>query len=210
MKDLESEVNRGRKLVGGMMTRGRGIRKAYGCKNCPRKFRRKCSLLSHKIIHKSIALKGGGEAGGVGGKKVKAVPKPSSSSLILHWEYLCEMCGDKFVLKMDLERHQERLHKERTILCDVSGNWFSNEDSMVEHQVLVKTEPEWVCGECGEGFGGRLSLSVHGIKAHRKGGQRVRCIHCQKTFSRMDNMLRHVDKFHIMIPNPATSEVVNN
>ncbi|XP_060925737.1 gastrula zinc finger protein XlCGF8.2DB-like [Limanda limanda] len=106
-------------------------KKAFGCSECGKRFRRNCELTAHMRIH------------------TRETP------------ISCSECGQGFRLKGELTVHMRTHKGEKQISCSECGQGFRLKGELTVHMKTHKGEKHISCSECGQGFRLKGELSVH-------------------------------------------------
>ena len=116
--------------------------------------------------------------------------------------HTCDQCGDTFQYLRHLVRHQVN-HQAFKFDCKMCLKQFSRRDKLREHgrkehvldeqnENAVKVITKSVsCPECGKLFTASKHLKRHKASAHE--GLLLKCINCEKSFSRKDKMNAHLN-----------------
>lgn len=170
------------------------------CPQCPKKFRNKITLRAHiRETHRGL------EAPHVCadcGKGFFSMAK-YETHMRIHTNELpfeCDQCGKRFRLKENMLKHQRLTHSDvKNFYCELCDTYFKRSGAHKAH--MERTHPEGdkapitcVCPVCGKGFSHKSFLRRH----HRVHESRVQfsCAMCIATFSRKDNMFRHLRIMH--------------
>ncbi|XP_020818380.1 zinc finger protein 37 [Drosophila serrata] len=157
------------------------------CPQCPKEFRRESSLKSHLAAHSDLGL-----------------------------PYNCELCSKQFQSKANLKQHC-RKHDKNSLRhkCKVCQKSFLRQSTLRLHIKRHSNRERLSCPLCGKSYNDADALARH-QKQHITGGERYRCVQCEITVNRKDNMLRHLRSMHpgvafencveIVTPNPNPQE----
>lgn len=170
------------------------------CPQCPKQFRNKITLRAHiRQNHRGL------EAPHVCadcGKGFFSLAK-YEEHLRIHTNELpfeCDQCGKRFRLKENMLKHQRLTHSDvKNFYCELCDTYFKRSGAHKAH--MERTHPEGdkapitcVCNVCGKGFAHKSFLKRH-ERSHESRIQ-FSCAMCTATFSRKDNMFRHVRIMH--------------
>ena len=144
--------------------------------------------------------------------KTEVNPK---SSLAVHGEWTCEVCGKKFGQGSNLDRHVRSVHKGEIVqkdvklFCNICDKIFDREKRLKRHLEIIhepKVAKKFIheqkvaekcknktCSECGKTF--KRGLRKHIQQVH--GEKNWKCEHCNADFTMKDNFQRHINKVHL-------------
>ena len=153
----------------------------YKCDECQASFRYKRNLMSHiKTIH------------------------------VEEQQFTCELCKLVVQTRWNLRRHLEEQHeifnledvissKEMKLFsCDLCEQEFTRKENLERHMVThssSSSSSKYTCTDCGKQFTTNFSLSRHQV-IHASDRESFQCNTCEKTFSTMGNLARHIDGVH--------------
>ena len=105
-------------------------------------------------------------------------------------EFVCGVCGDKFLRKDSLKRHKLIHDLSKLAVCHVCGNGYHRADELKQH-MTTHSDTVYKCGHasCGKTFASKANLKRHG-KSHEDDERHI-CIRCGQVFSRKDSLSRH-------------------
>ncbi|XP_069683564.1 zinc finger protein 37-like isoform X2 [Periplaneta americana] len=109
--------------------------------------------------------------------------------------YHCELCGDQYMFKKDLNLHKKKEHRgAHSFFCDECGLTFKFRTSLQKHKVnRHETEQgPFSCEECGKNFAKRVQLTNHKINTHRI-ERKFLCQVCGNKFSNYGSLMAHLD-----------------
>ncbi|XP_058821510.1 zinc finger protein 678-like isoform X2 [Topomyia yanbarensis] len=143
----------------------------FMCEQCPKMFKTRSGLESHKSEH-DIELR----------KPVK-----------------CELCGKEMRRGASLTKHMKVIHsQEAPVNCNMCGKQFRTKFHMVRHRTntcsaTINSRP-FKCEVCGKGFSMRLTMTEH-MTTHTRTSL-YQCAFCFKTFGYISNLYKHRKKAH--------------
>ncbi|XP_075207909.1 uncharacterized protein LOC142312810 [Anomaloglossus baeobatrachus] len=103
--------------------------------------------------------------------------------------FSCSECGDFFIRKSHLVRHQKNHTGEKPFSCSECGKCFIHKSHLVRHQINHNGEKPFSCSECGKCFIQKSHLVRH-QKTHT-GEKPFSCSECGKCFIRKSHLVRH-------------------
>ncbi|XP_055550578.1 zinc finger protein 678-like [Wyeomyia smithii] len=143
----------------------------FMCEQCPKMFKTRSGLESHKSEHDAELR-----------KPVK-----------------CEICGKEMRRGASLTKHMKVIHsKEAPVNCNMCGKEFRTKFHMVRHRTntcsaTINSRP-FKCEVCGKGFSMRLTMTEH-MTTHTRTSL-YQCAFCFKTFGYISNLYKHRKKAH--------------
>ena len=100
---------------------------------------------------------------------------------------------------ISLDRHIYQIHKpnEQRHECGTCGKKFYNETALRNHvdEVHIR-ERKFVCQFCAEGFCSKEGLTKHINLKHKRVRPRRQCPYCEKDYSDIKNLKKHVKSHH--------------
>ena len=125
-------------------------------------------------------------------------------------QFTCELCKLVVQIRWNLRRHLEEQHeifnledvissKEMKLFsCDLCEQEFTRKENLERHMVThssSSSSSKYTCTDCGKQFTTNFSLSRHQV-IHASDRESFQCNTCEKTFSTMGNLARHIDGVH--------------
>ncbi|KAM4012418.1 uncharacterized protein ACNLHF_004942 [Anomaloglossus baeobatrachus] len=107
--------------------------------------------------------------------------------------FSCSQCGNCFIKKSHLTRHQKIHTGEKPFSCSECGKCFTRKSNLVAHQKTHTGEKPFSCSECGKCFTGKSNLVAH-QKVHTHENL-FSCPECEKCFAQKSNLIYH-QKYH--------------
>ena len=83
------------------------------------------------------------------------------------------------------------------LLCEMCGEQFDYRTNLNRHQLQHKPLPKFNCGECTKRYRHLRNLVRH-IQAHHT-GRILTCDKCHKSFTYKNSLVRHLDTIHRVI-----------
>jgi DNA-directed RNA polymerase subunit RPC12/RpoP len=109
--------------------------------------------------------------------------------------FRCEVCGEKFSRKGNLNCHKRKHSGEKPFVCLECGQRFSESGNLNKHKRRHTGERPYKCEECGKSFALNNSLKKHTYT--HTGEKPFLCDECGKTFSQSGHLLRHKRSVHV-------------
>ncbi|KAM4614125.1 uncharacterized protein O3C94_022163 [Discoglossus pictus] len=113
----------------------------------------------------------------------------TDQSVLIERPHVCPECGQCFVYKSYLVRHQKSHMTEKPFKCLDCGKCFIYSSSLVKHQKKETRGKPFRCSECGECFNHKSALATH-ERIHR-GVKSFACSECGKSFKKKSNLVYH-------------------
>jgi len=110
--------------------------------------------------------------------------------------HLCNICGNGYKTKTDLDRHYTKHTGQKKYTCSVCGKgyrfWGGSDDCLRRHNSNLRYE----CTEegCSKGFNSKFRLKQH-IRTH-SGVKPFQCPLCEYDCTRKDNLQKHIKGTH--------------
>ncbi|XP_049534062.1 zinc finger protein 28-like [Anopheles darlingi] len=143
----------------------------YMCEHCPKMFKTRSGLESHKGEHDANLR-----------KSVK-----------------CELCGKEMRRGASMAKHMKTIHsQEDPVKCDLCDKVFRTSFHMLRHRqntcaATINSRP-YKCEVCGKGFAMKLTMTEH-MTTHTRTSL-YQCAFCFKTFGYISNLYKHRKKAH--------------
>ncbi|XP_035782424.1 zinc finger protein 43-like [Anopheles albimanus] len=143
----------------------------YMCEHCPKMFKTRSGLESHKGEHDANLR-----------KSVK-----------------CTLCGKEMRRGASMAKHMKTIHsQEDPVNCNLCGKVFRTSFHMLRHRqntcaATINSRP-YKCEVCGKGFAMKLTMTEH-MTTHTRTSL-YQCAFCFKTFGYISNLYKHRKKAH--------------
>uniref|UniRef100_A0A182QD23 C2H2-type domain-containing protein n=1 Tax=Anopheles farauti TaxID=69004 RepID=A0A182QD23_9DIPT len=143
----------------------------FMCEHCPKMFKTRSGLESHKGDHDETQR-----------KSVK-----------------CNLCGKEMRRGASMAKHMKTIHsQEDPVNCNLCGKTFRTSFHMLRHRAntcaaTINSRP-YKCEVCGKGFAMKLTMTEH-MTTHTRTSL-YQCAFCFKTFGYISNLYKHRKKAH--------------
>ncbi|XP_053681098.1 zinc finger protein 492-like [Anopheles nili] len=143
----------------------------FMCEHCPKMFKTRSGLESHKGDHDETQR-----------KSVK-----------------CHICGKEMRRGASMAKHMKTIHsQEDPVNCNLCGKVFRTSFHMMRHRAntcaaTINSRP-YKCEVCGKGFAMKLTMTEH-MTTHTRTSL-YQCAFCFKTFGYISNLYKHRKKAH--------------
>nr|CAH7724011.1 unnamed protein product [Callosobruchus chinensis] len=172
----------------------------FKCPLCPKVYRSKAQLSSHKrLIHRD-SIHPCDECG----KKFKlpSILAKHKDSVHVERKYKCDWCESPFKTKSAVEIHLKRVHlREFPLYCEECGYGCMTRPELLDHKRKVHDKIKLMCSVCGKSFVGKIAFDLHRKEQH--GNQRYSCSLCEKVFkskrSRKTHFMRNHEKSDVYV-----------
>jgi len=143
--------------------------KPYSCPKCGKAFRLKVNLKLHDIrFHNG---------------------KADVPSVI----FKCPLCPSTFVVQSVLNEHLRIHSDQRPYQCHQCDLAFKSSATLYWHKMVHSGEKPYKCSVCKKSFRTPGTRNRHVRIVHPKSErQRIRCVHCEKSFTERFNYTRHL------------------
>lgn len=168
----------------------------YVCKNCGSMFACQPGLDSHKCVQKSRECRYH--------CKVDSCKEtfPNYRACMKHRhekhgikKYLCNVCGQKFLVASMLKSHQEWAHGiGDSRECNICHQVFRGPNTLRSHMFSHTTEVKYNCELCGKVYKYRSGLKVHMDRVHteEKDKKVFTCDVCEAVYSKKSSLNHHI------------------
>ncbi|XP_023166017.2 serendipity locus protein H-1 [Drosophila hydei] len=221
--DCNSLVLDNLQLVNAHKAAAHRLRITYNCTECQREFELLAGLKKHLKTHRSEGRKDTWKKCPDCGKCLKL------GSMWMHRKihsdnkkYQCDICGQKFVQKINLTHHarihssekpyecpecqkrfQERSHLQRhqkyhaqtrSYRCEKCGKMYKTERCLKVHNLVHLEQRPFACTVCDKSFISNSKLKQHS-NIHT-GMRPFKCNYCPRDFTNFPNWLKHTRRRH--------------
>ncbi|KAJ6637908.1 Zinc finger protein [Pseudolycoriella hygida] len=120
--------------------------------------------------------------------------------------FKCEICGETFKFKKDLQTHHAYHSDEMNFKCEICEKRFKTKRKLVIHKRIHTEEKLHKCEVCSKTFLVSTYLKKH-MRLHTGEKKRHGCSECSKDYSGITDLRRHLEREHgiIVQPNPKYS-----
>ena len=113
-------------------------------------------------------------------------------------KHICTVCNKEFTRKVTLEEHQKQHREENSQRCEYCGKILSTVSNLKRHLKIHDQDQEFkdarfVCEYCGQQFTSNSNLKRH-MDVHED--KVYSCNLCDNTYSRLDTLNAHINKWH--------------
>ncbi|XP_037545337.1 gastrula zinc finger protein XlCGF57.1-like [Nematolebias whitei] len=162
--------------------------KRFSCEDCGKRFNRKGNLKKHMIIHTGQKRFSCEDCGKRFNRKSNL-----KTHLIIHTghkAFVCNLCGQRFGHKSTLKTHMIVHTGQKQFSCEDCGKRFNRKGDRNTHMMVHTGDKTFVCYLCGHKFGQKSHLNSHMIV--HTGQKRFSCEDCGKRFNRKGNLNTHM------------------
>lgn len=165
----------------------------YQCKICEKEYKVISKLNRHMIIHTKNSR-----------FKCTKCSKSCTDNYALktherthsdHKPYSCSYCKKKFSGLQNFKRHEKKHRNEKKFICNECGFQFLTKTELKRHGVTHTNIKSFSCQICFRKFTFKRTLMRH-TKIHDANLTKLKCLNCDSTFKRKDNLERHVKTAH--------------
>jgi uncharacterized Zn-finger protein len=110
-------------------------------------------------------------------------------------EFLCEICGQGFVAKANVNNHIKHVHSKSD--CDVCHKPFVSKYAMKVHFEKEHNQCRLKCPKCPEVLGSRYLKKRHLALVHDVQSSQHKCDMCSKIFTVRNTLLEHLARVHM-------------
>ncbi|XP_037774942.1 zinc finger protein 37-like [Penaeus monodon] len=104
--------------------------------------------------------------------------------------FTCDVCGEKFSEKSDINIHMRVHTKKKPYSCDICNKGFPSQSDLTRHVRVHTKEKPYSCEFCSKAFSERSNLVCH-IRVHTK-EKPYSCEICTKSFSCKSGLVKHM------------------
>lgn len=110
-------------------------------------------------------------------------------------DYICHMCGKRFVAKHRLATHIAR-HRRSEFKCNFCSKKFKSASAKDSHTRKAHKPLKFKCPECPQEFSQYLHRLKHMVERHKFKKPDFRCEHCSKVFAHHSALAKHIKQRH--------------
>ena len=114
--------------------------------------------------------------------------------VVVSKDFLCNTCGEGFITKYSLDKHNEKVHENKPKLCVECNKTYPTKLSFSHHIKAVHTAELIECKECGKKLHPK-TISRHIQLVHIK-DRTNKCSECPNAFVLKNQLNRHVQQLH--------------
>lgn len=170
-------------------------KKPYNCDKCHKGYFSDLALEEHRKTHEVVSF----HRCPVCQMQYKTVTGLKHHRIREHTDiepkFVCDFCGKRFKLKLDLSLHIDRSHMNATYVCRFCGMAVKNiAHHEAKHQKNKEIVYPYCCTICPRKFKGWNSLENHLLmkhKASKEGSDMLRTL-CEKRFESRSDFYQHV------------------
>ena len=114
----------------------------------------------------------------------------------------CDLCGNFFSRKGNLNKHKKNIHHlsndKINLECKICGKYFSRIDNLNEHKKNVHQLSNFNCDKCNRGFSKESNLKIHKERCKVNGSKerKYECNLCGKSYLGRSGLCEHKKNTH--------------
>lgn len=111
--------------------------------------------------------------------------------------FLCEICGQGFVAKANVDSHIRNVHSLNQCRCNKCYKTFSTPYALTLHYEKLHKTDKLKCPKCPEVLGSRYLKKRHLALVHDVKSSQFCCDQCPKVFTFMSKLVQHKSRIHL-------------
>ncbi|XP_068625795.1 zinc finger protein 420-like isoform X6 [Battus philenor] len=111
--------------------------------------------------------------------------------------FLCEICGQGFVAKANVDSHVKNVHSNTSSHCDKCDKTFSSNYALSNHYMKVHRSDKLRCPKCPEILASRYLKKRHLALVHDVKSSQFACELCSKVFTTKSALVQHTSRVHL-------------
>jgi len=111
-------------------------------------------------------------------------------------KFNCKVCGKNFASATIVKRHISTVHEQnKPFICDKCPKCFGLKVQLRKHRETIHENKTYPCFQCDKEFKSKQTLTIHIKTVHE--GQRINvCEYCNKAYGYKSDLLWHLDTKH--------------
>ncbi|CAK1587581.1 unnamed protein product [Parnassius mnemosyne] len=111
--------------------------------------------------------------------------------------FLCEICGQGFVAKANIDSHVKNVHSTISCHCEKCDKTFPSNYALNNHLMKVHKSDKLKCPKCPEILGSRYLKKRHLALVHDVKSSQFACEQCSKVFTTKSTLVQHNLRVHL-------------
>ena len=108
-------------------------------------------------------------------------------------QHACGICGKKFVLLQNKNRHLKTHEKRKASMCETCGRRFNHRGNLKQHNCLSTERDDHKCHLCSFKSNYKLHLQRHINQRHGQTSAYYQCTACSHTTTQRGSMNKHIN-----------------
>ncbi|XP_033120382.1 zinc finger protein 91-like [Anneissia japonica] len=159
----------------------------FACEKCGKVFKQKWSCENHSCHTKNFMCEQCGKGYGRKGDLKRHIASMHTATK----PFQCNSCDKKFATKWHLSQHEQVHSIGKCFQCQECGNKYTQKSHLDRHK-FSHSENSVKCENCSRMFANGSELLAHRCKKENQKPTRFACELCHKTFSRKNDLKRHL------------------